>query len=173
MRLAGVLIGPAIMAFLIATGLSYVLPEPTAESQTPATGLLWDGRVFASRGDFAVWLEERGRSYKEWERLHPASPWATTEPTKTASSSAGTRTLAANTEEGSQSAVVALLGAGLVLVIGLLAIGVVLLVRMKMTVERLMEPSLLAPRTVLASPENGAGTVAESRPRLALSLIHI
>jgi hypothetical protein len=166
MRLAGVLIGPAILAFLIVTGLSYVVPEPSSESQTPATGLLWNGRVFASRGDFAVWLEERGRSYREWERLHPASPWATTKPTKAASAS-GTRTLTSNTEQGSESVVVATLGAALVLVIGLLAIGVVLLVRLKMTVDRLMEPSLLAPRTVLTPSENGARTVAESRPHLA------
>jgi hypothetical protein len=165
MRLAGVLIGPAIMAFLIATGISYVLPEPTSESQTPATGLLWNGRVFASRGDFAVWLEKRGRSYREWERLHPASPWATTKPTK-AASSAGARTLPSNAEQGSESVVVAILGGALVLVIGLLAIGVVLLVRMKMTFDRLTDPSLLASRIVPSPLENGARSVAEARPRL-------
>ena len=166
MRLAGVLIGPAIMAFLIATGLSYVLPEPPPESQTPVTGLLWNGRVFASRGDFAVWLEQRGGSYREWERLHPASPWATPKPTNEASSS-DTRALASNADQGSDSVVVAVFGGALVLVVGLLAIGVALLVRMKMTVDRLIEPSLLVPNAVPIPPENGARSVTASRPLLA------
>ena len=80
MRLTGVLIGPAILAFLIVTGLSYVVPEPRSESQTQASGLAWGGRIFTSRAEFARWLEERGRSYEAWDRLHPGSPWATQRP---------------------------------------------------------------------------------------------
>jgi hypothetical protein len=57
-----------------------------------------------------------------------------------------------------------MLGAALVLVVGFLAIGVALLVRMKMTVDRLTEPSLLAPPTVPAPLTNGARSVAETRP---------
>jgi hypothetical protein len=166
MRLAGVLIGPAVLAFLIVTGLSYVVPEPSSESQTQATGLAWSGRIFTSRDEFAQWLEERGRSYQEWNRLHPGSPWATARSTKPASASAP-MTLAANADQDSNSVVVAILGAALVLVIGLLAIGVALLIRMKMTVDRLTEPSLLAPPTVQAPLTNGARSVAEARPLFA------
>jgi hypothetical protein len=165
MRLAGVLIGPAVLAFLIVTGLSYVVPEPSSESQTQATGLAWSGRIFTSRDEFARWLSQRGRSYEEWNRLHPGSPWATTRSTKPASTSAP-RGLASNAGQGSNSVVVAILGAALVLVIGLLAIGVALLVRMKMTVDRLTEPSVFAPRTVPTPLENGSSSVAEARPRL-------
>ena len=166
MRLTGVLIGPAILAFLIVTGLSYVVPEPRSESQTQAAGLAWSGRIFTSRAEFARWLEERGGSYKEWDRLHPGSPWST-QPTEPApASSSGSRTLASNAEGSSNSVVVAILGAALVLVIGLLGIGVVLLVRMKMTVDRLMEPSLFAPRAAPTPPANGASSAAEARPRL-------
>jgi hypothetical protein len=166
MRLAGVLIGPAVLAFLIVTGLSYVVPEPSSESQTQATGLAWSGRIFTSRAEFAQWLEERGRSYQEWNRLHPGSPWATARSTKPASASAP-MTLAANADQDSNSVVVAILGAALVLVIGLLAIGVALLIRMKMTVDRLTDPSLLASPTVQAPLTNGARSVAEARPLFA------
>jgi len=165
MRLAGVLIGPAVLAFLIVTGLSYVVPEPSSESQTQATGLAWSGRIFTSRAEFAQWLEERGRSYQEWSRLHPGSPWAARS-TKPASASAP-RTLAANADQDSNSVVVAMLGGALVLVTGLLAIGVALLVRMKMTVDRLTDPSLLAPPSVQTPLTNGARSVVEARPLLA------
>jgi hypothetical protein len=170
MRLAGVLIGPAILAFLIVTGLSYVVPEPRSESQTQAAGLAWSGRIFTSRAEFARWLDQRGGSYEEWSRLHPGSPWATprptTEATEPAPEASGSRTLAANAETSSDSMLVAVLGAALVLVIGLLAIGVALLVRMKMTVDRLMEPSVFAPRTLPMPSGNGAKSVIEARPRL-------
>jgi hypothetical protein len=166
MRLAGVLIGPAILAFLIVTGLSYIVPEPSSESKTQATGLAWNGRIFANQGEFARWLAERGRSYQEWDRLHPGSPWATTRSTKPASASAP-RALASNPEQGSNSVVVAILGAALVLVIGLLAIGVALLVRMKITVDRLTEPSLRASPAVATPLTNGARSVVEARPLFA------
>jgi hypothetical protein len=165
MRLAGVLIGPAILAFLIVTGLSYVVPEPSSESQTRATGLAWNGRIFTSQNEFARWLAERGRSYQEWDRLHPGSPWATTS-TKPASASAP-RTPASNAGQGSNSVVVAILGAALLVLIGLLAIGVALLVRMKVTVDRLMEPSLLATPAVRTALANGTASVVEERPLLA------
>jgi hypothetical protein len=169
MRLAGVLIGPAILAFLIVTGLSYVVPEPRSESQTQAAGLAWSGRIFTSREEFARWLDERGRSYEEWNRLHPGSPWSTVRPTTRSAAPAPAsepRTLAVNAEQSSNSMLVAILGAALVLVIGLLAIGVALLVRMKMTVDRLMEPSVFAPRTVSMPSGNGASSGTGAGPRL-------
>lgn len=164
MRLAGVLIGPAILAFLIVTGLSQVVPGPSAEPLTQPTGLTWSGRVFRDRIEFARWLQVRGVSYEEWSRLHPGSPWAMPRPAESATAAAP-RTLSARPTGGdSDSAVVAILGAALVLVSGLLAIGLVLLVRMKMTVDRLAEPSLLAlPAPPPAPATNGAGSHAEVR----------
>jgi hypothetical protein len=50
--------------------------------------------------------------------------------------------------------------------IGLLSIGVALLVRMKMTVDRLTEPSLFVARTAPPPRENGASSVAAPQPRL-------
>src|SRR6187402_2444901 len=102
MRLAGLLIGPAVLAFLIATALSTVLSEPSAEPQPEATELLWDGRVFTSRAAFAAWLEDRGLSIQEWERKHPSSPWATAtaQPKQTASPSAP-QDVASRGEQGS------------------------------------------------------------------------
>lgn len=165
MKLTGVLIGPAILAFLIVTGLSQILPQPRPESPAQAGGLVWDGRVFTSRGEFARWLAERGRSYREWERLHPASPWVTPGSTEAAPTS---RTLSSAPEgdRGSSSVVVAILGAALVLVIGLLAISAVLLVRMTMTINRVTEPRLRASPTDPSTLENGARSVAATRPRL-------
>lgn len=168
MRLAGVLIGPAILVFILVQGLSLVLPEPSAEPPAAATGLVWDGRAFASKSEFAQWLSDRGQSYEAWERRHPGSPWATPKPTRAAPASE-TRTLAAQDDgaSGSDSVVVAILGAGLVLILGLAALGAAVLVRMTMTSDRVAATRLRAPGTVPSVSENGAGSVHAVRPRLA------
>lgn len=165
MRLAGVLIGPAILAFLLATGLSYVVPETSPEPRTAPTGLTWSGRVFKDRVEFARWLQVRGVSYKEWSRLHPGSPWAVPRAAEPASASAPRVLSASSTEGDPDSLVVAILGAALVLVCGLLAIGGVVLVRMKKTVDRLAEPSLLPARAPPVRSENGTRSL-EARPLL-------
>src|SRR5687767_8837340 len=88
MRLAGLLIGPVILALLIvmsAARLSSALSEPVSEPPTTqASGLVWDGRVFTTRAAFAKWLDERGLSIRAWERRHPASPWTTAKATQAA-----------------------------------------------------------------------------------------
>ena len=166
MRLAGVLIGPAILAFLIVTGLSHVVPETRAEPVTQPTGLAWSGRIFKDRAEFARWLQVRGVSYEQWSRLHPGSPWATPRPAESASASEP-RTLSVRPSgEDTSSVVVAILGGALVLVCGLLAIGVALLVRMRMTIDRLAEPSVAASAAPLARAVNGAGSHAEPRATL-------
>ena len=89
MRLAGLLIGPVILALLIvmsAARLSSALSEPVSEPPTQASGLVWDGRVFTTRAAFAKWLDERGRSIRAWERRHPGSPWTTAKPAQVAPS---------------------------------------------------------------------------------------
>jgi hypothetical protein len=163
-RLAGVLIGPAVLAFIIVTALSHVIPDEPSTSQAPATGLVWGGRAFADRSEFARWLAERGRSYEEWSRLHPASPWATTDLTKAAPGSE-TRTLASQADEGRSSVVVAFVGGGLVLLLGLIALGVAMFVRTTITSGRVLAPRLHALRTVPGTLEGGASSVAVARPR--------
>ena len=118
MRLAGLLIGPVVLALLIVMGaarLSSALSEPLSEPPTHASGLVWDGRVFTTRAAFAKWLEERGLSIREWERRHPASPWATARPTQVASSSES-QDAALRTEHVSNWFVLALGGAAALLV---------------------------------------------------------
>lgn len=166
MRLAGVLIGPAILAFAIVTGLSYLVPETSPEPLTAPTGLAWSGRVFKDRVEFARWLQVRGVSYEQWSRLHPGSPWAAPRRAEPASASAPRTLTASSTARDWDSVVVAALGAALVLISGLLAIGCVVLVRMKRTVDRFAEPSLLAPRPAPVSSENGASSPAQAPPLL-------
>jgi hypothetical protein len=173
MRLAGVLIGPAVLAFIIVTALSHVISDDPSTSQAPATGLVWGGRAFADKGEFARWLEERGGNYEVWSRRHPGSPWATTDSTEAAPPSA-TRTLTSQADEGRSPVVVAVVGAGLVLVlglIGLVALGVAMLVRTTIRSDRVLAPRLHAPQT-LARPRLASASLAArrgveaARPRL-------
>ncbi len=171
MRLAGLLIGPAVLAFLIATALSTVLSEPSTEPQPEATGLLWDGRVFTSRAEFAAWLEGRGLSIQEWEQRHPSSPWATAteKPTPTASPSTG-QDVASSAEQG-QSWLVLALGGVVVVILGL-AVAAALRLRLVTsggaTVHR--------PRVARPAPPtstNGAKSTAAARPQLAVASLAV
>jgi hypothetical protein len=101
MRLAGLLIGPMILALLVVMGaarLSSALSEPLSEPPTQASGLVWGGRVFTTRAAFAKWLDERGLSIRAWERRHPGSPWTKEKPTQ-AASSAETQDVAPRSEQ--------------------------------------------------------------------------
>jgi hypothetical protein len=158
MRLAGLLLGPAVLAFLIATALSSIVSEPSSESQSLATGLVWDGRVFTSRAEFAEWLEDRGVSIKEWERRHPASPWATAKPTETASPSHGQ-------EQGSNWLVLAL-GGALVLIVGL-AVAAVRRLRRAVRIGRVTVHRPRVGRLARPTSENGTRPTAATRPQLA------
>lgn len=146
MRLVGVLVGPALLAFAIVTALSQVLPEPRTEPFAEATGLAWGGRVFTSRAEFALWLAERGQSYATWERRHPGSYWS--EAGSKAEPSADASGPAENEASLSPGAV-AILGATIVLVIGVATFGLALIIRS-------------APRTL----ELGVRSAAVARPRL-------
>jgi len=70
MRLfVAVLILPAVIVLGIATfetRIFYPLP-----SNGPTRGIVWDGRTFATRTDFARWLRSRGVPYRVWARRHP------------------------------------------------------------------------------------------------------
>jgi hypothetical protein len=168
MRVAGLLIGPAVLAFLIATALSTVLSEPSSESQPEATGLLWDGRVFTTRAAFAEWLEDQGLSIQEWERKHPASPWATAKPTQTASPSAGQDVAS---EEGSNWVVLAL-GGALVLILGL-AVAAVLLLRGSATIAGVTVHRPRVGRPVRPTSENGARPTAATRQQIAVASLAV
>jgi hypothetical protein len=160
MRLAGLLIGPAVLAFLIATALSTILSEPSSEPQPQAAELLWDGTVFTTRAEFAEWLEDRDLSIQEWERRHPSSPWATASP------SAG-EDVAAQADEGSNWLVLGL-GGALVLIVGLSAAAVLLLRRSEVTLHR---PHLARPAEPMS--ENGARPTAAKRQQLAVASLAV
>ena len=70
--LAVALILPATIVLVIAAFETQILYPPA--SNAPTKGLVWHGRTFASRGDFARWLRSRGVRYAVWARRHPPSP---------------------------------------------------------------------------------------------------
>jgi hypothetical protein len=43
-----------------------------APSHARAEGIVWQGRTFVTRRDFARWLRARGTTYAAWARLHPS-----------------------------------------------------------------------------------------------------
>ena len=43
-----------------------------APSKARAEGIVWRGRTFVTRRDFARWLRARGTTYAAWARLHPS-----------------------------------------------------------------------------------------------------
>jgi hypothetical protein len=45
-------------------------PDPVTAQ---ATDLVWSDRVFATRADFAAWLNSRGTSYELWSERHPSA----------------------------------------------------------------------------------------------------
>jgi hypothetical protein len=68
--LAVALILPAtILIAIVAFETQLFYPPP---SNAPTKGIVWDGRTFASHGDFARWLRSRGESYAVWARRHPS-----------------------------------------------------------------------------------------------------
>ena len=73
--LAALVVVPlAALAFVhVATSL---MPEPTPAQTMYPQSVLWAGRVFTSKGEFARWLRRHDESYAHWVRMHPgASPW--------------------------------------------------------------------------------------------------
>jgi hypothetical protein len=73
--LAALVVVPlAALAFVhVATSL---MPEPTPAQAMYPQSILWAGRVFTSKAEFAGWLERHDESYRGWVRMHPgASPW--------------------------------------------------------------------------------------------------
>jgi hypothetical protein len=68
--LVAVLIFSAVLVLGIAALETRALsPQP---SSGPAHGVVWNGKTFASRADFARWLRSHGTSYRVWARRHPA-----------------------------------------------------------------------------------------------------
>jgi hypothetical protein len=73
--LAALVVVPlAALAFVhVATSL---MPEPTPAQTMYPQSILWAGRVFSSKAEFAGWLGRHDESYAQWVKLHPgASPW--------------------------------------------------------------------------------------------------
>ena len=73
--LAAVVVVPlAALAFVhVATSL---MAEPAPAQAMYPQSILWAGRVFTSKAEFAGWLSRHDESYRHWVKLHPgASPW--------------------------------------------------------------------------------------------------
>jgi hypothetical protein len=164
MRLAGLLIGPAVLAFLIATALSTILSEPSSEPQPQAAELLWDGTVFTTRAEFAEWLDARGLSIQEWERRHPSSPWATASP------SAG-EDVASPADQDSNWLVLTL-GGALVLIVGLV-VAVVLRLPRPATIGRVTLRRPRVARPARPTSANGAKPTAATRQQLAVASLAV
>jgi hypothetical protein len=65
---AALILPAAIVLAIAAFETRVVYPLPTNQ---PTRGLVWDGRTFVSKTDFARWLHSRGSSYAIWARRHP------------------------------------------------------------------------------------------------------
>jgi hypothetical protein len=47
--------------------------QPVATPKLQPEAIVWAGRVFGSRAEFAQWLRSRGDSYEAWGRAHPTA----------------------------------------------------------------------------------------------------
>jgi hypothetical protein len=56
----------------LAAGATNVVGAPRPVP-VQATNLIWSGRVFTTKRDFAAWLAWRGSSYQLWATRHPAA----------------------------------------------------------------------------------------------------
>jgi hypothetical protein len=65
---AALILPGAIVLAIAAFETRVVYPLPSNE---PTRGIVWDGRTFVSKTDFARWLRSRGTSYALWARRHP------------------------------------------------------------------------------------------------------
>jgi hypothetical protein len=67
---------PALAAGIALAVVALVGTKPVPSSHERARSLVWSGRVFTSKGEFAAWLRSRRHSYAEWAKRHPgAAPW--------------------------------------------------------------------------------------------------
>ena len=64
--LAGLLAVSAVIVLGIAA--FEAIPAP---SNGPAHGIVWAGKTFATRAEFARWLRSEGVTYRAWARSHP------------------------------------------------------------------------------------------------------
>jgi hypothetical protein len=56
----------------LAAGATNIVGDPRPVP-VQATNLIWSGRVFTTKKDFAAWLAWRGSSYQLWATRHPAA----------------------------------------------------------------------------------------------------
>jgi hypothetical protein len=71
MRILAALVLPAALAFALTFSATRMVEPPQLASER-VTSIVWGGRVFETRRDFAHWLRARGYSYRTWARRHPA-----------------------------------------------------------------------------------------------------
>jgi hypothetical protein len=174
MRLAGLLIGPVVLALLIVMGaarLSAALSEPVSEPPLHASGLVWNGRVFTTRAAFAKWLDERGLSIRAWERRHPASPWSTAQPAQAAPSAERREVPVRSDQEPTW--LVLVLGAAVALIAGITGAAAVHRRRVarplrpaSMNGARRVKVTALRPSLAVAAGAVQRGVVEAARPRV-------
>jgi hypothetical protein len=65
---AALFLSAVIVLGFAASEARFLVPQP---SNGPAQGVVWRGRTFATRAEFARWLRSHGVSYRVWARSHP------------------------------------------------------------------------------------------------------
>ena len=98
--LVAALILPAAVVLAIAafeTRVVYPLP-----SNGPTRGIVWDGRTFATKTDFARWLRSEGSSYAIWARRHPVRAGIKPSPSKPTPQRLAARNFQAKAKEQSK-----------------------------------------------------------------------
>lgn len=70
-KVVAALVLPALIVLVLAYGVMRLAPYPSPPSQKHAVGVVWAGRTFVNRAEFARWLRSRGVKYSVWAQRHP------------------------------------------------------------------------------------------------------
>jgi hypothetical protein len=70
-KVVGVLLLPAAIVLALAYVETRVVDD-SSSSHARARGVVWAGRTFVDRAQFARWLRSRGVRYRVWAQRHPA-----------------------------------------------------------------------------------------------------
>jgi hypothetical protein len=64
-----------VLALGLAVSAGVFVPDDPSNSSLKPQSIVWDGRVFTSKAQFARWLETRHESYAVWVKRHPSATW--------------------------------------------------------------------------------------------------
>lgn len=71
MKAAAAFALPLVVSFVLVQTATRVVGVPETPPSAQPESIVWGGRVFVTRADFARWLRARGGSYAEWALKHP------------------------------------------------------------------------------------------------------